>query len=523
MKEMNRFRLSVVIVNSLGALLVFLYFNFIDREIHWGHHKTLHYVYVIFTIGLISTAVALLMRHWQSPLSRVVNGNILDRDASDTPVEEVRRKALNLVPFTALVNLLAWALAGFLFGFVEPAISQAYLGKLNVTISECFEIFADITFLGGFITSLCIYFYSENVWRAKIPLFSPPGGLSEVRGVFKLGVKSRLMILFVMISLVPLTFLGMGSYLKALALISGSSDIWPHITAGLVRSIFFLASVMLAVSLTLSVLVSRSVYKPLQNMEGVMNEVAKRNFDVHVQVVSNDEIGAVGEGFNRMIMELKQSEFIRETFGKYVSKEIRDEIIKDSTPLEGEMKRVTLLFSDLRGFTSFVESTHPKKVVTTMNQYFSEMSDAINEHRGLVLQYVGDEIEAVFGAPMTYEDHPDRAVLAAIEMRKRLMLLNQSLEKQGFKAFHHGIGVHTGVVLAGNIGSKERLSYALVGDAVNLASRIAGLTREFGSDIIVSQTTHDLLTRAFPMERVADVKVKGKKDEVTVYKLLNGP
>jgi adenylate cyclase len=280
---------------------------------------------------------------------------------------------------------------------------------------------------------------------------------------------------------------------------------------------------MLAVCLTLSVLVSRSVYKPLQDMERVMNEVAKRNFDVHVQVVSNDEIGAVGEGFNRMIMELKQSEFIRETFGKYVSKEIRDEIIKDSTPLEGEMKRVTMLFSDLRGFTSFVESTHPKKVVTTMNQYFSEMSDAIKGHRGLVLQYVGDEIEAVFGAPMTYEDHPDRAVLAAIEMRRRLILLNRSLEKQGFKPFHHGIGVHTGVALAGNIGSKERLSYALVGDVVNLASRIAGLTREFGCDIIVSQTTHDLLTRAFPTERVADVKVRGKKDEVTVYKLLNGP
>lgn len=171
---MNRFRLSVVIVNFLGALIVFLYFNLIDKEIHWGHQKTFHYVYVIFTIGLISASVALLMRHWQRPLSRVVNGNIPDPDVADTSAEEVRRKVLNLVPFTAVVNLLAWALAGFLFGFVEPAIFQASLGKVNIALSECLEIFAAITFFGGFITSLCIYFYSENVWRAKIPFFSLP-------------------------------------------------------------------------------------------------------------------------------------------------------------------------------------------------------------------------------------------------------------------------------------------------------------------------------------------------------------
>jgi adenylate cyclase len=112
------------------------------------------------------------------------------------------------------------------------------------------------------------------------------------------------------------------------------------------------------------------------------------------------------------------------------------------------------------------------------------------------------------------------AVQTAAEMRRRLILLNQNLEKQGFKPLDHGIGVHTGAVLAANIGSKERASYALVGDAVNLTSRIARLTREFSCDIVVSQTTHDLLTRPFHMERLADVKVKGKKDEVAVYRLL---
>ncbi len=202
-----------------------------------------------------------------------------------------------------------------------------------------------------------------------------------------------------------------------------------------------------------------------------------------------------------------------------MSQEIRDEILKGRIPLDGEMKRVTLLFSDLRDFTPFVESTHPKHVVTIMNQYFSEMTEAIKENRGLVLQYVGDEIEAVFGAPLSYEGHPDMAVQAALEMRKRLTSLNQSLKKEGFELLRHGIGIHTGAVLAGNIGSPDRASYALVGDTVNSASRISGLTREFSCDVILSQTTHDLLTGSFEMERLPPVKVKGKKQGLSVYKL----
>ena len=184
------------------------------------------------------------------------------------------------------------------------------------------------------------------------------------------------------------------------------------------------------------------------------------------------------------------------------------------------MKRATLLFSDLRSFTPFVESTHPKQVITIMNQYFSQMTEAIKDKRGLVLQYVGDEIEAVFGAPVSYDDHPERAVEAALEMRRRLILLNQSFEKQGFLPLQHGIGIHTGAVLAGNIGSKDRISYALVGDTVNLASRIEELTKEFSTDIILSQTTYNLLTGSFHTEQLPAVKVKGKKEEIVIYKLL---
>jgi len=294
-----------------------------------------------------------------------------------------------------------------------------------------------------------------------------------------------------------------------------------QLLSSLFTEIIIITVICVSFSIVLSIFVSTSVSIPLHKLENAMKEVEKGNLDVRVEIVSNDEIGSVTEGFNLMVKGLKESESIKDSFGKYVSQEIRDEILNGRISLDGEMKRATLLFSDLRDFTPLVESMHPKEVVTIMNQYFTQMTEAIKENRGLVLQYVGDEIEAVFGAPLSYEDHTDMAVKAALEMRRRLIELNKNFEKQGVNPLRHGIGIHTGAVLAGNIGSKDRISYALVGDTVNLASRISGLTKEFSCDIILSQTTNSLLTGDFTAEQLSAVKVKGKKEKVLIYKLLS--
>ncbi|MEN8210831.1 MAG: adenylate/guanylate cyclase domain-containing protein, partial [Thermodesulfobacteriota bacterium] len=154
------------------------------------------------------------------------------------------------------------------------------------------------------------------------------------------------------------------------------------------------------------------------------------------------------------------------------------------------------------------------------NQYFTEMTTAVKANRGIILQYVGDEIMAAFGAPVGFDDHPDMAVKAALEMRKQLDALNIQLEEQGFQPLAHGIGIHSGAVLAGNIGSEERMSYALVGDTVNSASRIEGLTKEYGCDVILSQTTFNLLTGYYDTEQLGQVQVKGKKNKLIIHKLL---
>lgn len=157
--------------------------------------------------------------------------------------------------------------------------------------------------------------------------------------------------------------------------------------------------------------------------------------------------------------------------------------------------------------------------MSDLNAYFTEMEGAIRRHRGLVLQFIGDEIEAVFGAPVAHAAHAEMAVRAALEMRQRLEAWNAARRRAGKAPLRHGIGIHTGRVLAGNIGSAERLAYALVGDAVNLASRIQDLNKEFGTDILVSGTTRKALGDEFELVALPAVRVKGRSAEVPVYKL----
>lgn len=145
------------------------------------------------------------------------------------------------------------------------------------------------------------------------------------------------------------------------------------------------------------------------------------------------------------------------------------------------------LFSDIRNFTGFAEQNHPKQVFARINEYYASMTEVIHHFGGVVLQYVGDEIEAVFGAPFPDDQHPEKAVQAAFMMRTALKKFNLKLQEFGQTQLNHGIGIHTGPALAGVVGSKERQTYCLVGDTVNVASRVADLCKRFKADILISK------------------------------------
>ena len=289
---------------------------------------------------------------------------------------------------------------------------------------------------------------------------------------------------------------------------------------GLRLIILFILAAGIVAAVGLSIFAANSVAGPLKDVETAMAEVERGRLDGHAPVVSTDEIGAVAEGFNRMLHGLRERELVKETFGKYVTPEIRDEILAGRISGDGELKEVTVLFADIRDFTPWVEATAPRDVVRDLNEYFTEMAEAIRAQHGLVLQFIGDEIEAVFGAPIASRDHAAMAVRAALDMRGRLRAWNARREAAGKPALRHGIGIHTGTVLAGNIGGAERLSYALVGDPVNLASRIQGLTKDFKVDILISEATRKSIDSGVTVEELPAVRVKGRAEEVNVYKVV---
>lgn len=240
-------------------------------------------------------------------------------------------------------------------------------------------------------------------------------------------------------------------------------------------------------------------------------------------------IGLQVAGFNIMALltgwmvdrhrrQQRERDFLNETFGRYVSTAVRDEILAGRVSLKGELKEVTVLFADLRDFSQLVETIPPRDVVTIVNTYFQAMSEAIAAHDGLVIQFIGDEIEAVFGAPIALEHHAQNAIEAALEMRERLSRVNLELSGQGFPALRHGIGLHTGKVVAANIGSSQRLSYALVGETVNIASRIQDLNKKFGTDVLLSEAVFNKSThKKIEMRQLSHATVKGISSPLILY------
>lgn len=253
--------------------------------------------------------------------------------------------------------------------------------------------------------------------------------------------------------------------------------------------------------------------------------------NIDVGRISVAVVGLQVAGFNLMALltgwmvdrqrrQQRERDFLNETFGRYVSKTVRDEILGGRVTLSGELKEVSVLFADLRDFTRLVETTPPREVVTIINTYFKSMSEAINANHGLVLQFIGDEIEAVFGAPVALENHQQYAVDAALEMRTRLSQVNLNLANQGFPPLRHGIGLHTGKVVAANIGSTQRLSYAMVGETVNIASRIQDMNKNFDTDILVSDAVRRGLDPAgIEMNPLMPVAVKGVREPLHLYSL----
>lgn len=225
----------------------------------------------------------------------------------------------------------------------------------------------------------------------------------------------------------------------------------------------------------------------------------------------------------RFFTEEKERRKIKKTFQHYLSPSVIKVLLEhpEQLKLGGDRKELTVLFSDIRGFTSKSEKLPPEKVVQLLNDYFTVMTDVVFEHEGTVDKYMGDAIMAIFGAPLPQEDHALRASLTALEMIEKLDQHREEwCKKYGIDELKIGVGVHTGLMAVGNMGSARRFNYTVIGDSVNLTSRIEGLNKDYGTQIIISDALYQKVKDHVTVRELGVAKVKGKEIETKIYELV---
>jgi adenylate cyclase len=293
---------------------------------------------------------------------------------------------------------------------------------------------------------------------------------------------------------------------------------------GVVQKNLIIAGAALVTSALAAILVGSRLARIMSRALGRINAALKKLEQeeyVHVNgVKTGDEIEDLASGFNTMVDGLRERDKLRTTFGKYMTQAVMDHLLKGKVELGGESLRVTILFTDIRSFTSISEAMDAQDLVQLLNEYFTEMVTIVMDEGGVVDKYIGDAIMAVFGAPVPKPEDAKNAVRAAVRMRRALASLNERLAASGRPKLATGIGIHTGEVVAGNIGSEARMEYTVIGDAVNLASRLEGATKDLGADVLISEDTMALLDDGFETRPIRSITVKGRAQPVMTYEVI---
>ena len=285
-------------------------------------------------------------------------------------------------------------------------------------------------------------------------------------------------------------------------------------------SVLIIGSFVILITLTLA----RNIVKPVRRLTDAARSIKAGIFEkVTINLKNRDEIQVLTKSFNQMVQGLQERERERDIFGRVVSPEVRERLLEGQLELGGETCWVSVLFADIRSFSTLSEAMNPQEVVSLLNEYLTEMTNAIQPEGGYINNFIGDAIVAIFGVPLSLPNAELNAVKAALNMCDRLEKLNKLREARGEIQIEMGIGISTGEAVAGQIGSLERLLYTVIGDAVNVAARLETLTKEYEYSILVNKPTIKALTNSedIQIKNLGLIKVKGRTQLVEVYAIYN--
>lgn len=513
-----------ILINILGAAITFVWFSLIQPGLTGGGNLMIlrdRAIFVIVLVVIVSSISVPVQFRWFWPLikqfkmfGRKINGQNMESTERDR-LSELVGNILNIPKRFSIINLRVWLASG-LVSIIAPRIFPEFCPWDEVSATR---ISAWAVFLGAPIVVTLAYFISESWVRSTVAKVFTTEVLRTRPRSSQINVLPRLLIVSLMIGIMPPIVISYITLQQITEIQNGNQSI-ANFLDQMPLAIGFLLSLSVTLAVVLSSFLARSVSRPLRQTESAMSRIGSGDLTASVQVVSNDEIGSVGEGFNNMVEGLIERNYIRDTFGRYMSDEVVKEILQspDGVKLGGELRNITILVSDLRGFTTMTDSLEPHTVIEILNRYFEKMTDVIIKHGGTIDEFTGDGILVFFGAPKLIPNHALAAVDCALDMQKSLKELNKEYSLLNLPELRMGIGINTGEVVVGNIGSEKRKKYGAVGSPINVAFRVESLTGE--GEVLVTPSVCNQ-TDCLELGEVRETTLKGFDKPIALCRVIS--
>jgi class 3 adenylate cyclase len=431
-----------------------------------------------------------LLSSWRfAPIDRFLRG--------ESSFEDTQRRITQLPILTAnhvgiLVLLLTIFRLSYTYLFTDPSVT----GVLQPTISQVITICVVLTVfyftytyfvVSDYLAGLCAFIFRQ---------------FGQNLGLFFGSYTVKLVVALLVISVAPMAAI-------MVALFSYEGDRL-KLEIGNVVAVTVMAIAISAYFIT------RSLLQPIRNLSQAMGKVAEGDLSQRIAVTSNDEVGELTGQFNNMVVGLRERERFRETFGRYVDENVAATILQREGKgvLAGETREATVLFTDIAGFTTIAEHLAPEDLVSALNDYLETVLEPIRAHGGVVNTFIGDGLFASFNMPLACPDHACAAVRAAIDIQRAVG--DRTFGGFGI-ALATRIGISTGSVIGGSVGAGRRLTFTLLGDTVNLAARLEQLNKDYGTRILVSDSTRQACGDQFTFVGLGSVAVRGRSDAAVVF------
>ncbi len=489
-KDLRYIFISSFLIHLIGAFMVDVY---IIIALGWDiADQEKGFIIPVIASGFIISFIAFYLMH-----KNLIGYFYFKKDVS---IELLQQEILNF-PKMSVFGFGIWALAGLVFIVRLIHIEAASTESIVLHIS-----FA--SFLSGSIVAILQLNITESlVQRNLFPFLLGSTRISEIKNIIKIPSYIRIQLLVITTAILPSVFIYL-LYEKNEA----SGAILLYVLAFTVFNAFWQGGFLL-----------RAISQPIGQIAGKLERF--RNGELEEQskpLWRTDALGEFSEMFDDMVSSINERDFIRDTFSRYIDPSLVDDILNGGDQLGGSDIEASIMFADIRGFTSLSEQLRPEEVVELLNGYFEDMVQEIAANDGIPDKFLGDGLMAVWGVPGGDPNHAQKSCQAAIAMLDRLKKVNESRTQKGEKTLRIGIGIHSGPVIAGNIGSKKKMEYTVIGDTVNTSSRIEGMCKTLAADLLISSEVYEKLSKAMQSKFTfaKAEQLRGRSSETQLYRYL---